>query len=96
MSGGSLNYLCYKETEDLLSQSSIEDMERVADELLKRGYEDIALDVRRLIEYCLMARNRITVLKEQLQDVFHAVEWRIDGDYVEKTFIEELEKYRKK
>lgn len=96
MSGGSLDYLCYKDAYDLLYQHSIESMEEVEDELLERGYEDIAQDVRRLIEYCLTARNRITILKEQLNDVFHAVEWRRSADIGEDSLLKHLEDYRKK
>ena len=40
MSGGSFNYLCYKDTEDLFNR--ISDLEDMRESLIKYGYEDIA------------------------------------------------------
>lgn len=87
------NYLCYAETPDLLHRT--EDMESVEKTLISKGYIDIAKDVRRLIEYCLSAENRIGVLREQLENVFYAVEWYESSDIGNNSLIEELEKYRK-
>ena len=92
MSGGSLNYLCYKEPEELFHY--IEEMEMVEQELICQGAQDIARDVRRLIEYVKSAENRISVLSEQLNDIFHAVEWYQSADYGENTLQEHIEKYR--
>ena len=92
MSGGSLGYLYCAEPESLFDR--ISDMERVEQELLRIGYSDVARDVRRLIEYCQSAYNRIDVLSEQLKDVFHAVEWRLSSDYGEDNLIKHLEMYR--
>jgi hypothetical protein len=93
MSGGSLNYLFCKEPADLFGY--IEELEEVERELLKQGYKDIALDVRRLLEYLITAENRIGVLADQLRDVFKAVEWNLSGDYGDKTLKDVLENYRK-
>lgn len=92
MSGGSLNYLYNRDPGELFDR--VHDLKEVEQELLSRGYTDIARDVRRLIEYVLTAENRISVLAENLRDVFHAVEWRISADYAESTLREHLEKYR--
>ena len=62
--------------------------------LLKLGYDDVARDMQRLVEYCKTAYNRIDVLREQLEDVMHAIEWYESGDYGTDTLIEHLEKYR--
>ena len=94
MSGGSHEYLCYTETNDLLLPSKIENMEKMEQYLLKIGYADIAKDIRRLIEYCLSAENRIGVLFEQLEKVFHDIEWNHSGDIGDERLIETLEKYR--
>lgn len=93
MSGGSLNYLCYKEAAELFEH--VREMEEVEEFLIERNYQDIAADVRRLIEYVKSAENRIKVLAEQLNDVFHAVEWRLSADYGDDTVKKHLEKYRK-
>lgn len=93
MSGGSLNYLCYKEPDQLFDHVS--DMEEAEAVLLQKGYKDIAQDVRRLIEYIQSAQNRIGVLHGQLSDVFHAVEWYISADYGDDSLARDLEKYRR-
>ena len=93
MSGGYFDYLCFKEFPDCINQ--IKTMEEMEQELIKRGYTDIAEDIRRLIEYCLSAENRIRVLFEKLSPVFHDIEWYYSGDISEKSLIAELEKYRK-
>ena len=67
MSGGSLGYLYNKEFPEVCNY--IDEMETVEKELISQGYTDIAKDVRRLIEYCLTAKNRIGVLFENLSDV---------------------------
>lgn len=94
MSGGSLNYLCYKEVNQLFDH--VDDMEKVEATLLAEGYEDIARDVRRLIEYVKTAENRISVLRDKLEDVFHAVEWYDSADYSRATMLAIFDKYREK
>ena len=94
MSGGSFNYLCYKETEDLFNR--ISDLEDMRESLIKYGYEDIAKDTQRLIEYIKSAKCTIGTLKDMLEPVFHAVEWKEIGDWGKDDMIEVLEKYRKK
>lgn len=94
MSGGSFNYLYNAETHELLEHYRISDMEVMEQILIAMGYVDIARDVRRLIEYCLSAENRISVLFEQLEDVFHDIEWYHSADIGEETLIKRLEKYR--
>lgn len=94
MSGGSFNYLCCKETEDLFNH--ISDLEDMRESLIKYGYEDIAKDTQRLIEYIKSAECVIGTLKDMLKPVFHAVEWYESADYGRDTMIEVLEKYRRK
>lgn len=94
MSGGSFDYLCYEETEDLFNR--ISDLEDMRESLIKYGYEDIAKDTQRLIEYIKSAECVIGALKDMLEPVFHAVEWYESADYGKDTMIEILEKYRRK
>lgn len=93
MSGGSLSYLYNKQFPEVCNY--IGEMKKVEKELISQGYTDIARDVRRLIEYCLTAENRISVLFDNLSDVFHAVEWYYSSDYGEKKMLEAFDEYRK-
>lgn len=92
MSGGSLNYLFCKETPDLFE--AVDDLKRVELHLLQRGDEDIAKDVRRLIEYIKTAENRIDVLRENLAGVFKAVEWNLSADWGDARLQQALDRYR--
>ena len=92
MSGGSLNYLCFAEPTELINR--VGDMEEVEAELIRRNYLDIAKDVRRLIEYTLSAHNRISVLQENLNEIFRAVEWYHSADIGEDSLIKRFDQYR--
>lgn len=94
MSGGSLNYLYTKEPSNVFDWDYIDELELVEEELLKRGAKDIAKDVRRFIEYIRTAENRISLLQEQLSDIFHAVEWRLSGDFGEDDLQKSIQSYR--
>ena len=93
MSGGSHNYLCWAQMPEILDRTA--DMEDVEQHLIAEGYEDIAKDVRRLIEYCKSAEIRISVLFERLEQVFHDIEWYHSADIGKETLLQTLEKYRK-
>lgn len=92
MSGGSLNYLCYKEPEELFHY--LRELEEVEQELLTRGAQDVARDVRRLIEYIKSAEIRISILSEQLNPIFRAVEWRLSADIGDDSLLKVIEEYR--
>ena len=92
MSGGSYNYLCFAPMTDVIKR--VADMGEMEDFLLKAGYTDIAKDVRRLMEYCKSAENRISVLFERLEEVFHDIEWYESGDIGKESLIKTLEEYR--
>lgn len=94
LSGGSFDYLCYRDVPELMNSSSIANLESMVQHLQEYGYEDIARDTQRLIEYIQSASIRIEVLSENLNDVFHAVEWHESGDISRETMIERLENYR--
>lgn len=94
MSGGSFDYLCCKDVPELMNSSSIANLESMVQHLQEYGYEDIARDTQRLIEYIQSASIRIEVLSENLNDVFHAVDWHESGDISRDTMIERLENYR--
>ena len=94
MSGGHYDYLYYKETPDFFSYSVTSDLDDMAEVLIKKGYEDVARDLIRLSEYIKSARNRVDVLKDQLSDVMHAVEWWASADYGDDSLKKHLDMYR--
>lgn len=93
MSGGSFDYLYSKSASELMNRTA--DIGDMADELMRLGYEPEARDVLRLYEYVRSAKIRIEVLKEQLEDVMHDVEWYESCDIGEETLKETIEKYRR-
>lgn len=95
MSGGSWNYLCYKDIDELMNGSSTELLQDMVDRLNSAGFEDVAQDTQGLVEYIKSARIRIETLFGTLSPVFKAVEWFDSGDWGEETLNNEVLKYRK-
>lgn len=94
MSGGSWGYLFSKEVDELVQYSSVELLEEMSDYLNSNGYEDVAKDVSRLVEYIKSARIRIETLHEMLSPVFKAVEWYDSADWSKDKVDEAIEEYR--
>ena len=94
MSGGSYDYLYCKECHELFTYSSIRTLEEMESRFLELGYEDVAKDFRRLIEYIKFANNRVEVLGGQLNEMMHDIEWYDSGDIGADTLAKRVEKYR--
>lgn len=94
MSGGHYDYLYCKETYEFFSYSVTSNLDDMAEVLIKEGYEDVARDLTRLSEYIKSARNRVDVLKDQLKDVMHAVEWWASSDYGDDNLKKHINMYR--
>lgn len=94
MSGGSFNYLFCKEWHELFEKHNVSELENMERELMQLGYDDVARDFRRLIEYIKSAQNRVDVLAEMLNPIMHDIEWYCSGDIGEDTLAKTIEKYR--
>lgn len=94
MSGGSFNYLFNKEPQELMEDYNTAQLQEMGDILSSLGYDDIARDMQRLIEYIKTSYNRIAVLSDMLSDVMYAIEWKRSGDYGRDNLIKHLEAYR--
>lgn len=94
MSGGSWNYLFCKDIDELMQHSNIETLEEMADYLNQNGYEDVAKDTRRLVEYIKSAKIRVETLFEMLSPVFKAVEWFDSADCGKDRVDKAIEEYR--
>ena len=95
MSGGSYDYLYCKDCDELFAYSNIRTLEEMESRFLDLGYEDVAKDFRRLIEYIKSAKNRVEVLGGQLNEMMHDIEWYDGGDIGADTLAERVEKYRR-
>lgn len=95
MSGGSYDYLYCKECHELFAYSNVRTLEEMESRFLELGYEDVAKDFRRLIEYIKSANNRVEVLGGQLNEMMHDIEWYDSGDIGADTLAERVEKYRR-
>lgn len=97
MSGGSFNYLCFKEClEEITKLSALEDLQRMVDELAKLGYaKDVALETQDLLLDLRAFDVRVTQRLKRLQPVWRGLEWWDSGDTREDSFKETLAIYRK-
>lgn len=73
---------------------NIELLEEMADYLNQNGYEDVAKDTRRLVEYIKSAKIRVETLFEMLSPVFKAVEWYCSADWGKDRVDKAIEEYR--
>ncbi|ALO79583.1 hypothetical protein HOBO_176 [Bacillus phage Hobo] len=94
MSGGSFNYLCYKQTYELFDEENLIELENMATSLIELGHKDAAqelLNMKYTIEQSLV---RVKTMKGRLYDVMHAVEWYVSGDRGKEAVAEAVKEYR--
>lgn len=95
MSGGSYNYLCYKDAHEILSWEGESELKRMADRLSELGYaDDAAQETYSLLLQIRQSRNYTSSVIDRMSDVWRAVEWNDSGDSNEDSIREALEKYR--
>lgn len=92
MSGGSFNYLCFEDAEDLPRKLS--DMRDMAAALTSLGAHDAAGETEDMIAIVEHCHRRLKTRLYRLQQVWQAVEWRQSGDWGDDAVREALEKYR--
>ena len=93
MSGGSYDYLCCKDADEIGSMA--EQMQRMADRLAKLGYaDDAAKETMETLLEIRQARNRIQTRLDRLRDVWRSVEWWDSCDTSEEGLKDALSKYR--
>lgn len=94
MSGGSYDYLCWKEGYELFEYSTIGNLERMVDALEEFGYDDAAEETYELVRIIKQARVRANTIHKRLNNVYHAVEWYKSMDSSFDRVEEEIAKYR--
>jgi hypothetical protein len=93
MSGGSYDYLCHKDIEDLFNMDR--QLQEMSDRLAGLGYaDDAARETQEFILNLRQFRNRIEAAAKRLNGVWYAVEWWDSGDYGEEQVKEALAEYR--
>ena len=94
MSGGSYEYLCFKEPSDLFHVE--ETIQRMADDLARLGYaDDAAKETMSLLLEIRVSRIRLQSHLDRIKDVWQAVEWWRSCDSSEDSVKEALKKYRR-
>ena len=101
MSGGSYNYLCCKDSSELMEAQ--DEIENMAARLSELGYADHAAketqDVLQIIQDLSQIIRRyeiqVAVVKGRLDPVWKAVEWWDSGDSGEDELKAALKEYRK-
>lgn len=95
MSGGSYDYIAYKDPDDLFDHERM--IEHMADRLAGLGYaEDAARETHELLLLLRQARIRLKTRHDRLSPVWHAVEWWDSQDSGERAVIDALAEYRGK
>ena len=93
MSGGSFNYLCFKDPHEMFER--MDDIEQMADALAELGYaDDAASETREFLLNLRVIKNRLSVAVNRLNGVWHDMEWWKSYDIGEDTFKKTLEEYR--
>lgn len=93
MSGGSYDYLCFKDPGELIEDAS--ELARMQDRLAGLGYaKDAAVETAHLLARIRQFSILVEVASERLQEVWKAVEWWDSCDYSEEQVKEALVEYR--
>lgn len=95
MSGGSWNYLCYKDVSELVELE--EDIENMGERLTGLGYAtDAAIDTLELLLTIRQFKAKSQELKDKLEDIWKAIEWWDSLDSGENEVKAALENYYRK
>lgn len=92
MSGGSYNYLCNKQPDDLLSCR--EDLERARDDLIHYGAGDVAGVVSEILALATVYRQSVDPRMAAIEHVLHELEWWQSNDHSEADFRKAVNEYR--
>jgi len=84
MSGGSYNYICFAEPDDMLNRRHhVNDM---SDGMRFHGKLDAARELHRYYQDLVMFSQMIEFRHKRLEKVMHAFEWWSSGDLGEDQF----------
>ena len=92
MSGGSFEYLCWKDAGDLISRDDL--ILKMGERLTELGYSDAGSATIYLYAYTNALQLMIDKIKAELEDIWHAVEWHDSGDSGIEVVKEAVEKWK--
>lgn len=97
MSGGSFEYLCFDELEDLLRKGRDEDhgdLARMRDALIEYAADELAQETEDLRLELRSFRVRVEAKRRRLWKVWQAVEWHHSMDYGRDQVLEAIAEFR--
>jgi len=94
MSGGSYDYLCYKDVFELESQR--EHIVRMRDRLIELGHLDAAKETESILLVLDSFKVRMVSRLERLKAVWQAVEWLDSGDSGKDCVDDAIKEYQEK
>lgn len=92
MSGGSYEYLCFKDWHDIANAQH--QIIAMCDRLIELGYEDVAAETEALRLRLRQQEVLINATLKRLSGVWEAVEWKDSGDSGLEYIEEAVKKYR--
>lgn len=87
MSGGSYNYLCYKDIRNNIGEISTSS-EEMGDDMIKEGFVDAGKELLKLALDIEMFIGMMDARFERLTGIMHDWEWYTSGDYGKHQFEE--------
>lgn len=94
MSGGSYNYLCNRQPDELLDRR--DDLENARDSLIALGAGDVAQVLTDIIALARQYRDAVEAKMDCIYTVLHELEWWHSNDHSEEDFRTALADYRAK
>ena len=92
MSGGSYNYLCHKDANDIHEHR--QELNAMRDRLIELGHLDAAKETESVLLMLDDFYVRLQARIERLNPIWRAVEWCDSCDWGKEDVIEAVEKYR--
>lgn len=93
MSGGSFNYLCWADSDEIMFDR-YDDLLKMVDALLDCAPSSKAyIETLELKELIRQIRQELDKRLKRLSPVWHAVEWRRSGDYADDDLEKAIAKF---